>query len=144
MDGRRLVAAVVRGGEGQNPAYRPTHPPARLSRLAYRPVQHPQRVVELLAGAPRQVVLQLVEQPIGKGVLACGLRGLGLAAQMGTADHTVLMVTVQRLDRLGSLSNLALARRRRRITKSLGALTDSVQRLILLGVGGLRCGLGRL
>ena len=26
MDGRRLVAVVVRGGEGQNPAYRPTRP----------------------------------------------------------------------------------------------------------------------
>jgi hypothetical protein len=27
MDGRRLAGVVGRGGEGQNPAYRPTHPP---------------------------------------------------------------------------------------------------------------------
>jgi hypothetical protein len=29
MDGRRLVAVVVRGGEEQNPAYRPTRSHAR-------------------------------------------------------------------------------------------------------------------
>ena len=112
--------------------------------FAHRPVQLLQRVVELLAGALRQVVLQLIKQPVGEGVLAGGVSGLGLAAQMGAADDAVLMVTEQRLDGLGAVGNLAIAGGRRGVAKSLGALADSVQRLVAVGVGGLCGGLGRL
>jgi hypothetical protein len=38
MDGRRLAAVVIRGGEGQNPAYRPTRSPAGRPALMPQPL----------------------------------------------------------------------------------------------------------
>src|SRR6476659_3338050 len=105
MDGRRLVAVVIRGGEEQNPAYRPTRSPLKLSVprersvcLTNRLVQFLQRAVELLARGARQLVLTGIQQAVGEGVFARRVRDLGLLAQMRPAHHAVLMVAKQGLD----------------------------------------------
>src|ERR1700741_5151164 len=103
MDGRRLVAVVIRGGERQNPAYRTTRSP--LARLAHRLVQLFQGTVQLPTGISGHVVFLCVEQSVGEGVLARGPGRICLLTQMRSADDAVLMVAKQALDVLGPLGH---------------------------------------
>lgn len=60
--------------------------------FADRLVEFAQRGFKLLPAALGQVGFLLVEQTVGEGVLAGGVRGYGLLDQMFPADHAVLMI----------------------------------------------------
>jgi len=59
-------------------------------------------VHELVFAVRRHLGLTLVKHPVGEGVLAGGVRGVGGGQQVLAADHAVLVVTEEGLDRLGS------------------------------------------
>src|SRR5258707_1750056 len=101
-------------------------------RFAHRLVQFAQLDVELPTATLGQVGLLLVEQTVREGVFAGGVRGFGLLNQMLPADHAVLVITEQRLDRLRLLRHLVGAGGGRGVAQPLGALADPVQRLILV------------
>ena len=74
-----------------------------------------QRGVQLMMAAFGQLDLALEQQTVGESVLAGNVRGFGLRNQVFTADDAVLVITEQRLDRLGLLSHLVRTGSRRRI-----------------------------
>ena len=64
--------------------------------------------------------------------VAGGVRGFGLQDQVLAADDAVLMVTEQRLNRLGLLGHPGRAGGGGGVAKALGALADSMDRLVAL------------
>ena len=123
-DGWSLPRRACFVGAEQNPAYRPARPP--LAGPADGAAQLAQRVVELFAAADRQLLLLAVQNTVGEGVFAGCVRGIGLLEQMDAADHAVLMIAQQGLNRLGALRNPGFPGGRRDVTQSLGGLADSV------------------
>jgi hypothetical protein len=57
-------------------------------------------VHELVFAVRRHLRLTLVKHPVGEGVFAGGVRGCGGGQQVLAADHAVLVVTEEGLDRL--------------------------------------------
>src|ERR1700712_3376802 len=115
MDGRRRAAS--HGGAEQNPAYRPTRPPRPSRGGANRLLQLLEGTTELILRALGDLGLELVQHAVGEGVLAGRMRRDRLDGQVRPTDDAVLVITEQRLNRLGLLGDLVVAQGGCRVSK---------------------------
>ena len=63
-----------------------------LGDFSHARAQRGERVAELIAAAVGQFLLALVEDAVGEGVLAGGMRRIGGPQQVHPADRTVLVI----------------------------------------------------